>query len=54
MQYHESALADFSGLLQIDMHSNAFLNLTFEEVMGSTHGTLTSNIFTQVLQVCVG
>eukprot|EP00093_Oithona_nana_P014457 14457.XXX_467503_458791_1 [CDS] Oithona nana genome sequencing. len=54
MQYHESALADFSGLLQIDMHSNAFLNLTLKEVMGSIHGTLTSNNFTQVLQVSVG
>ena len=54
MQYHESTLADFSGLLQIDMHSNAFLNLTLKDVMGSIHGTLTSNNFTQVLQVSVG
>ena len=48
MQYHESALSDFSGLLQIDTNSNAFLNLTLKDVMGSIHGTLTSNNFTQV------
>ena len=49
MQYHDSALSDFTGLLQIDTHSNAFLNLTLKDVMGSIHGTLTSNNFTQVI-----
>ena len=48
MQYHDSALSDFTGLLQIDTHSNAFVNLTLKGVMGSIHGTLTSNNFTQV------
>ena len=48
MQYHSSSLADFSGLLQIDSHSNAFLKLTLTDVMGSIHGTISSANFTQV------
>lgn len=48
MHYHESFLGDFSGFLQVDSHSNAFLNLTLIEVMGSIHGTIASSNFTQV------
>ena len=48
MRYHESSLADFSGLLQVDSYSNALLNLTLMDVMGSVHGTISSNNFTQV------
>ena len=48
MRYHESSLADFSGLLQVDSYSNALLNLTLMDVMGSIHGTISSNNFTQV------
>ena len=48
MRYHESFLGDFSGILQVDSHSNAFLNLTLMDVMGSIHGTISSSNFTQV------
>ena len=48
MKYHESILEDFSGLLLIDSHSNAFLNLTLVNVMGSVHGTVASLNHTQV------
>jgi len=54
MRYHESALEDFSGFLQVDSYSNALLNLTLMDVTGTIHGTISSNNFTQVLQVSVG
>jgi hypothetical protein len=48
MQYHESLLGDFSGVLLVDSHSNAFLNITLIEAMGSIHGTVSSSNYTQV------
>ena len=48
MRYHESALEDFSGFLQVDSYSNALLNLTLMDVTGTIHGTISSNNFTQV------
>ena len=48
MKYHESVLEDFSGLLLVDSRSNAFLNLTLVNVMGSVHGTISSINYTQV------
>ena len=48
MKYHESVLEDFSGVLIIDSHSNAFLNLTLINTMGSVHGTISTINYTQV------
>ena len=48
MKYHESVLEDFSGVLMIDSHSNAFLNLTLINTMGSVHGTISTINYTQV------
>ncbi len=49
MKYHESLLGDFSGVLLIDSQSNAFLNLTLIDVMGTVHGTISSPNYTQVI-----
>jgi len=54
MKYHESVLEDFSGVLMIDSHSNAFLNLTLINTMGSVHGTISTINYTQAVQVSVG
>ena len=48
MKYHESVLEDFTGFLFVDSRSNAFLNLTLVNVMGSVHGTISSINYTQV------